>query len=199
MGQFRREADTDEQRSLGAWVSVGMRLACTGMRRSEVLGLDWANVDLETGAVRVEASRAKTGRGSATSLGHTKTMNSRRTIACDVIHPGTRAAFKALWLAQGRPSEGLVIVDALNRPVHPDLFSRTFAAICRDAGVAHPGSIHNLRHTLATALQEAGVPANQAAALLGHDVATYLKFYCVTDDEGAAAAAEVAGRLFNVL
>lgn len=56
-------------------------------------------------------------------------------------------------------------------------------------------SIHNVRHSLATALKAAAVPEHQSAALVGHDAATYRRFYLVTDDE-AAAAAEVAGRLF---
>lgn len=63
------------------------------------------------------------------------------------------------------------------------------------AGCSEP---HNVRHTLATALKAAGVPDHEAAALLGHDVDTYRRFYLVTDDEGAAAAAEVAGQMFAV-
>lgn len=197
---FRREADESRHAAeRGAWVQAGMRLSLCGMRRSEVLGLDWTNVDLQAGTIRVEASRTKTGRGSATTLGDTKTANSRRTVAAEVIHPGTKSALKALWLQQGCPTEGLVVVDAINRPVHPDLFSRTFAALCTSADVPHPGSIHNIRHTLATALKEAGVPDNQAAALLGHDVATYLRFYVLADNDAAAEAAQVAGRLFNVV
>lgn len=60
-------------------------------------------------------------------------------------------------------------------------------------------SVHNVRHSLATALQAAGVPDHQAAALLGHDVQTYGRFYCVTDDDGAAAAAKVGGQVFAPL
>lgn len=54
------------------------------------------------------------------------------------------------------------------------------------------------RVTLATALKSAEVPDHRAAALLGHDVQTFTRFYLVTDDAGAAEAAEVAGRLFAV-
>ena len=42
--------------------------------------------------------------------------------------------------------------------------------------------------------KEGGVPDHEAAAMLGHDTATYARFYLVTDDAGAAAA--VAGTLF---
>lgn len=179
------------------WLRVGMRLTLCGLRRSEVLGLDWERVTA-SGAVTVAASRTKDGRGSSTSINGTKTDNSRRTVQADTIHPGTAKALRALWLAQGRPAVGLVIRDNLGQPVRPDAFSRRFRALCGAAGVPYLARIHNTRHTLATALQDAGVPDHQAAALLGHDVATYRRFYLVTDDDGAAEAAQVAGRLFAV-
>lgn len=43
--------------------------------------------------------------------------------------------------------------------------------------------------------EEAGVPDNQGAALLGHDVNNYRRFYVLTDDDAAAGA---AGKLFAV-
>lgn len=180
------------------WLMVGMRLTLCGLRRSEVLGLDWSNVNRKTGDVRVAASRTKDGRGSSCSLAGTKTDNGRRTVQADVIHPGTAAAIRKLWLQQGRPDSGLVIVDTNGRPVQPDAYSRRFKSLCDAAVVPYLGSIHNTRHTLATALKEAGVPDHHAAALLGHDVATYRRFYLVTDDDGAASAAAVAGQLYAV-
>jgi integrase len=91
-----------------------------------------------------------------------------------------------------------VICDAAGQPVDPDAYSARFRALCKGAGLPVLKSVHNVRHTIATALDEAGVPEHHAAALLGHDVATYRRFYLVTDDKGAAAAAEAAGRLFAV-
>lgn len=180
------------------WLRVGMRLVLCGLRRSEVLGLDWETVDGKIGAVGIAASRTKTGRGNATELNGVKTDNSERIVQADVVHPGTAKALRTLWLAQGRPARGLVITDSAGEPVQPDAFSRRFRALCKAAGVPPLIRIHNTRHSLATLLQDAGVPDNQAAALLGHDVATYRKFYLVTDDAGAAEAAQVAGRLFAV-
>lgn len=197
---FRAHVDTyTYSAALAAepWLVVGMLLTLCGMRRSEVMGLDWANIDLDAGTVTVAASRVKTGRGSATSIGEPKTANSRRTIQAETIHRGAARALRTLWLAQGRPEAGLVIVDAVGDPVHPDAYSRRFRALCEGAGVPYPGSIHNVRHSLATLLEEAAVPRNQAAALFGHDVATYLKFYVLADDEAAAEGAQALGRLFS--
>jgi len=181
------------------WLRVGMRLTLCGLRRSEVLGLDWSNVDMKTGAVRIVASRTKDGRSNTSTINEPKTENSRRTVQAETIHPGTAAALRTLWLAQGRPEAGLVIRDAAEDPVQPDAYSRRFVTLCEAAGVPALTRIHNTRHSLASALKEAGVPDNQAAALLGHDVATYTRFYLVVDDDGAAVAAQVAGRLFAVV
>lgn len=199
--RFRDEVDAyGEGKRFAAepWLRAAMRLTLCGMRRSEVLGLDWQHVALAVGSVEVAASRVKTGRGSATSLGEVKSERSLRTIQAEVIHPGTTAALRSLWLAQGRPASGLVIRDAVGEPVAPDLYSARFRALCASADVPVLRSIHNVRHTLATSLKTAGVPDHRAAALLGHDVQTFQRFYLVTDDEGAAEAAEVAGRLFAV-
>lgn len=178
------------------WLRAGMRLTLCGLRRSEVLGLDWTRVDLDVGTVKVSASRVKVGRGRRTVVGGVKSKNSGRVVQVEAIHPGTVAALRELWLAQGRPASGLVILNAASEPVDPDAYSARFRAFCRSAGVPVLDSIHNIRHTIATALDEAGVPDVQAAALLGHDVATYRRFYLVTDATGAARAAEAAGRLF---
>ena len=178
------------------WVPAAMRLALCGLRRSEVLGLDWGSVDIEQGTVDIHASRTASGPGRSTAIGAPKTANSVRRVAVETLHPGTRAVLRALWLAQGQPADGLVIRDSLGDPVHPDTLSWRFKTLCSEAGVPFPGAIHATRHTLATALEEAGVPSNQGAALLGHDVQTYQRFYLVTDQDAAGAAATVAGSIF---
>lgn len=198
--QFRASVDAayGDATRLAAepWVPVAMRLALCGLRRSEVLGLDWRHVDFEAGVIEIVASRTATGTNRETALSGPKTENSRRTVAVEALHEGTKKALRALWLQQGRPVDGLVIRDAAGEPVHPDTFSWRFKALCREAEVPFPGAIHATRHTLATALKEAGVPDNQGAALLGHDVATYRRFYVLADQDAAESAALAAGEIF---
>lgn len=180
------------------WLQVGMLLTLSGLRRSEVLGLDWSAVDMVSGAVEVKASRVKTGRKSETVLGLPKTDNSYRTVLAGEIHDGFTQALKVLWMHQGRPEAGLIIVDPLG-PLHPDRFSRAFNRVCDEAGVPRLTRVHNVRHSIALGLQSAGVPDHEAAALLGHDVHTYRRFYLVTDDDGAAGAARSARGLFAAI
>lgn len=183
--------------SRNPWVRVGMRLTLCGLRRSEVLGLDWSSVDQQAGTVAVVASRGKTGRGNGTSLGGPKSRESRRVVHVEAILPGTKAALLELRLAQGQPESGLVVLDNLGQPVQPDAYSRRFRALCGAAGVPALGSIHNLRHTIATAMHEAGHAPVMAASLLGHSVPTHLAFYVPTTDEHAAAAATEVGAIFG--
>lgn len=161
--RFREHADTYGEGPRFAaepWLRAGMRLTLCGLRRSEVLGLDWQRVDLDAGIVKVRASRVKTGRGTATNVGAVKTDASRRDVRAESIHPGTVTTLRALWLAQGRPSEGLVIRDAAGEPVKPDTYSARWRALCGEVGVPVLSRIHNVRHSIATALREAGVPEN---------------------------------------
>ena len=200
LATFREHVDglPDEVQTADPWLRAGMRLTLCGLRRSEVLGLDWRNVDLSAGTVRVEQGRVKTGRGRATAHGDAKSDDSYRAVPVESIHPGTVAALRALWLAQGRPTSGLVIIDAIGVPIDPDTYSRRFRALSAAAGVRDLGSIHNVRHTIATALHDRGVEPRKAASLLGHKVTTHLAFYVPTTDDGASEAATVAGGLFTM-
>jgi integrase len=199
LATFRDYVDglDDEVTDAEPWLRASMRLTLCGLRRSEVLGLDWRNVDLEAGTVRIIQGRVKTGRGSATVHGEAKSDDSRRTVPVETIHSGTRAILRALWMLQGQPSTGLVVVDAVGDPVHPDTVSRRFRALSDDAAVPDLGSIHNVRHTVATALHDSGVEPRKAASLLGHKVTTHLAYYVPTSDAGASEAAAIAGNLFR--
>lgn len=175
-----------------------MRLTLCGLRRSEVLGLDWQRVDLDAATVKVSEGRVKTGRCTATAQDDAKSDDSHRVVPVEAIHPGTVAALRALWLAQGRPVSGLVVRDSVGEPVDPDTYSRRFRSLSDAAGVPDLGSIHNVRHTVAVALHDAGMEPRKAASLLGHKVTTHLAFYVPNTDAGATEAAAVAGRVFAV-
>ena len=78
---FRAVADEDDWAA--AW-----RLTLCGMRRSEVLGLDWARVDLTAGVLDVVAARVNIGEGR-TALDDVKSRASRRSVPYEAMHQGT--------------------------------------------------------------------------------------------------------------
>ncbi|CAB4922249.1 unannotated protein [freshwater metagenome] len=175
---------------------AALRLTMCGLRRSEVLGLDWAQVSLVDGVVRVCQGRVETGRGTKTVTDLAKSDDSVRSVPVESMHSGTASALRELWVAQGQPASGLVVLTASGDPIRPDAFSRRFRALCADASLPDLGSIHNIRHTIATALHDSGVEPRKAASLLGHKVATHLAFYVPNSDDAAVEAATAAGAIF---
>lgn len=161
-----------------------------------MLGLDWSAVNLADGTAEVRQGRVKTGRAKTTATDDPKSSASRRTVAVETIHPGTVSALRALWLAQGRPASGLVVVDAAGEPIHPDAYGDRFRVLCRAAGV-DVIRLHAIRHTIATALHDAGEPPAAVARMLGHEVTTHLAFYVKATDDSAHRAASRFGAILS--
>ncbi|WP_237077166.1 site-specific integrase [Mycobacteroides abscessus] len=188
---FRAHITTD--RLAACWL-----LTLAGFRRSEVLGLRWADVDLAAGTVSVAQGRVVVTGGTAT--GEPKSGRSKRTLPmpADVI-----AALRALKVAQaterlalggGWPETGLVAVNADGTPIRPETYSNTFGKHCAAAGV-RAIRLHDARHTAASQLLEAGWPVAAVAKWLGHDPAVLLRTYAhVTDDALAALGDALLGR-----
>lgn len=195
MVAFRTLADRDP------WAAI-WRLVMSGLRRSEVLGLSWPQVDLDAGTVTVVAGRVLLAKG-ATATDEPKSAASRRTVPVEQMHPGSVALLKALRAAQAAdrlaagtawPGSDLVVLDALGRPVHPDRLTDGWRALCREAGVPETGT-HSARHAVATMLHGAGVAPADASALLGHQVGTHLQAYVQQTQAGVTRAADSLGKL----
>lgn len=190
---FRQVADTDE------W-AAGWRLTLAGLRRSEVLGLKWSAVDLDTGTVRVEAGRVALD-GKRTVTEDPKSAASWRTVPVEAMHPGTIVLLRSLKARQAADrlagggayiETGYVLVDALGRPARPEAYSDRFADLSRAAGVPVI-RLHDVRHTIATTLHRAGQAPADAAALLGHTVAVHLATYVTGTERGTRTAAAALG------
>lgn len=148
--------------------------AHTGMRRGEVLGLRWGDVDLEVG--RLSVRQALVSVAYQVELSDVKTGSGRRTIDLD---PGTVDVAK-LWRIQRSEERGgrepaaddLVFTKEDGEFIHPDSFSQTFDR--KVAKLPVPTiSLHDLRHTHATLLLKAGVPVKVVRERLGHATAAF--------------------------
>jgi integrase len=141
------------------------------MRRGEVLGIRWRDVDLDRR--RLSVHQAVIAVAYAVQIADVKTGSSRRRIDLD---PRTIAVLRS-WrkrqleerLALGEHYEdlGLVISCPEGTPIHPDLFSKTF-----DRMVARSGlpviRLHELRHGHASVLLKSRVPVKVVSERLGH-------------------------------
>ena len=197
--RFRESADRDA-------LAAAWRLSLCGLRRSEVLGLSWDDVDLDAGTVHVGWSRVLVGKGHM-ERDDTKSPASDRTIRPDDVHPGTMALLRALKAQQAADklavgpaytnTDRLVVVSRLGEAISPSVYSAMFANLCRDAGVPKIG-LHTVRHTVARIMHEAGVSPADAAAFLGHTLAVHLSVYVVLTQRGAQAAGRTLGKALAV-
>lgn len=137
-------------------VATAIHLAATsGMRRSEVLGLQWSAVDFDAGLLRVTRTRVTI--GGRTIVGEPKTARSRRTVHLDA---GTVAVLREWRLAQAPGA-----VDCFG--IAPNSLTKRFVALVRASGLPRV-RFHDLRHTAASMLLATGTSIATVSARLGH-------------------------------
>jgi integrase len=145
--------------------------ATTGMRRGEVLGLRWRDVDFERS--RLSVTQTVTSVGGELVVSTPKTQKGTRSVALD---PTTLEALRAhkrrqaeeqLAFGPGYEESGLAFRNADGSPISPNAFSNAFKHRVRAAKVPTI-RLHDLRHTHATLALQAGVHAKVVSERLGH-------------------------------
>jgi integrase len=178
----------------------------TGLRRSEVLGLSWAHVDLHEGQLAVVQALVEVDH-RPTLKPFPKTARSRRRIALDGVTTRELRAHRGRQLEE-RLATGHAGIDSDvvfgqedGTSMRPTSVSRRFARLAAEAGLPDlsPRPFHGLRHTYATLALEAGVPIEMVSKRLGHaSIATTADLYQhVTRSMDRDAAEAVAGLIFG--
>ena len=144
----------------------------TGMRRSELLGLRWRDLDLDLGQVSVSQSLHRLKNGSFI-VSEPKTAAGRRTIA---LTPSTTLTFKEYYAKQklhwslfgiALLPDDLVFRRADNKPLRPNTITRAWEVTAARAGV-RVIRLHDARHTHASLMLKAHVPPKIVQERLGH-------------------------------
>ena len=167
--------------------------ATSGMRRGELLGLTWDDIDFEKSKVTIRKTRIRA--GNATIDETPKSRKSQRTFAID---KQTLAVLKKWKARQG--SERLALGTLLNEHIvteadgtlpNPNTFSRRFKALCKKSGL-RVIRLHDMRHSYVVAARRAGADLKTISERIGHaDPKVTLTVYdhvFVEDDEKAAAS-----------
>ncbi len=197
--QLRAFLDGMESHPLGPAFVLA---ATTGMRRGEVLGLRWADVDFRHGQLAVRQT-VLTVRYELV-FSPPKTTRSRRTLALDSrtfaalkAHATTQAELKQT-MGESYVDRDLVFTQPDGSPVHPDFLSQTFDRSVKRLGLPRI-RFHDLRHTHATLGLAAGVPAKVMSERLGHaSVAFTLDVYThAVPSLSAEAAQQVSDLIFG--
>lgn len=152
-----------------------------GLRRGEIAGLRWNDIDFDNNRITVRSTLVRV--GGQLVRGPTKTPAGVRPL------PLVPMAREALLAQRQRQDEqrsaagsdwhdtGYVFTTRTGRPIEPRNLSRSFDRIVADADL--PKIVfHDLRRTAATLLKDLGVPARDAQVILGHaNITTTLGIY----------------------
>ncbi len=180
-------------------------LMTTGMRRGEVLGLRWFDVDFDDNSLSVANTWTTTAKGHRVS-GPPKTLKSRRQVYLD---PATVDALRSHRARQNeeRLAAGpawdtdckYVFTDELGGRFDPETFSKLFRRYAAQADLPEI-RLHDLRHSYATLALKAGIHPKVVSEQLGHaTVGITLDLYShVTPSIARDAANVVASRILDV-
>lgn len=176
--------------------------AGTGLRRGEVLAIEWNSVDLEgkPPSLRVAGTLQRVA-GELVVL-PPKTTRSRRSVPLPASLAGMlkthRASQVERRLLVGPAWAGEYVFDRGDgRPVDPDAFGKAFRNARAAAGLEGV-RLHDLRHGFASMLVAAGTNPRIVSDVLGHATVGFtLQTYVHPDDEAAAVVATEAERLLG--
>ena len=200
----RMSAQLEKSRTHVAW-----RLSLYGLRRGEVLGLRWSDIDLRARTLTVNQARVLV--EYRVRIEEPKSRNGKRTLPLDGELVTALTALRKRQLDESTAAgtayrSGLarldwyqggeyVITDQAGTPVHPEWYSDEFGRLLRRAGLRRI-TLHDSRHTTLTLMEHAGVPISIVSKWAGHyDSAFTQKTYVHASDEdlqrGQAALAKI--------
>jgi integrase len=183
------------------WGTLVWLVMVTGLRRGELLGLQWRDVGWADGQLDV---RRALGRVDGELVKKDTKSHQMRLIALDPATVDVLAEHRARYLDSARqlgtePDQGAFLFSyaaAGNRPIHPDTVTHRYRKMCTKLGI--DSHLHALRHYSATSLLTAGVDLRTVAGRLGRGGggATTLRVYAAWVGESDRHAATIlAGQL----
>jgi integrase len=178
-------------------------LLSTGMRRGELMGLQWGDLDLEAGKLRVERAVEKT-KVYGLRIKAPKTRHGRRMItlpagAIEVLRQHRKAQIEirlALGIG-GLPTEAFVFGTVEGTPRDPDRITQDWKRFTAARGLPRV-TLHALRHAHASALIAAGADPVTVSRRLGHGspvitMSIYAHLFDRSDEAAAKAIDAVLG------
>ena len=184
LGAFLREA-----KESGVYELYYMDLA-TGLRRGELLGLKWEDIDLQNGIIHVRRQVARVD-GEVKEL-PLKTKNSYRNISI------SQDAVAMLTEMEAHRSSDYVFPSSTGGPISPDSVNNMLHRVLKRAGLPSI-RFHDLRHTFATLALQNGVDIKTVSGMLGHFSAGFtLDTYAHVTTSAQKEAARTMGNVLAV-
>ncbi len=149
-----------------------------GLRVSELLALDVADVDVAQQQVHVTGKGAKErialiGEPAAAALA-AYLEKGRPALLAHAADTGGRAGRDGKWLSR-KPSA--LFLNRFGQRLSVSMFTRTLSRYARAAGIGHRVTPHMLRHSFATHLLDGGADLRSVQELLGHERVSTTQIY----------------------
>ena len=179
-----------EARDSGVYELYYLDLA-TGLRRGELLGLKWTDVDLDRGVLKIQ--RAISRQDGKVVEAPLKTKNAYRTLpvsadAIDVLVQQRRKTGNSEWVFPS-PSGG---------PMSPDSVLHMLQRVLKRAGLPRI-RFHDLRHSCASLLINNGCGLKEVQEWLGHsDISTTANIYGHLETQRKQAMAQKLSNCINI-
>ena len=172
---------------------------CLGLRRGELLGLMWEDIDWEKNQIHIVRNRVVV--DSKSLVKDPKTESSRRTVDVPVQliqklrQHKTKCLANRLRLGQAYTVTDYIIVHPDGKPIYPEYVSQMFTKLQKKAGLPKC-RFHDLRHLCASIMLMQGVNVKVAQEHLGHkDISTTMNIYSHVLPSVAKEAAQKIGSL----
>ena len=195
LGDEQLETFLEEIKKEEYWCDFFYVEVMVGLRRGEICGLKWSDIDFGVNKLRVERS-VGIKKGGGISIGETKTNTGIRTI---IMPPSVS---EVLQRRKQKAISAWVFPAFLNpeQPIHPEAAYRKLKVILKHAGLPMI-RFHDLRHTFATHAMKGGVDAKTLSGILGHTNASFtLDTYThVTSDMQKNASAVVGNMMQKIM
>lgn len=183
------------------WHTPILLALTTGLRRGELIGLRWSDIDLDKPCLKVQRS-VDTSKGNGLRYKAPKTEKSKRTVP--LLQTVTehlrlaKAAHLRACLEEGQPESYRDVVCAYDdgSPMMPDSLSRAVPRLLAKAEVKGV-RLHDLRHTYPMMMLRLGVPLKVISDLMGHSTITITADTYMHDAPDMAI--EAAGKLDALL
>lgn len=190
------------------------RLSLYGLRRGEVLGLRWSDINLRDKTLTVNQARVLV--DYKVRIEEPKSRNGKRTLPLD---EDLVAALIELRKLQSKESEkagtvygtGLedlgwytagdeyVVTDELGVPVHPETYSDEFTRMLKRAGLPKI-RLHDSRHTTLSLMEKAGVPISIISKWAGHyDSSFTMKTYVHASDDDLKQGRQALAKIHRII